>query len=473
MRQIACDLCIIGAGPGGLTVASAAAQLGRKVVLVERGRMGGDCLNRGCVPSKALIAASRQAHCFRSAGRFGIAAAEPMVDFTKVMAHVHDVMASIEPDDSHERFEKLGCMVIRETGRFINATTLEAGDHSIQARRFVIATGSSPHVPSIDGLANVPYFTSDTVFDNTVLPEHLIVIGAGAMGLELGQAFRRLGSRVTVLEALSPLAGHDPELAGTVLKTLAGEKLEIISPCKIRSVRRTARGIALSIEEAAIGRELEASHLLFASGRRPNVEHLNLEAAGIAYSDRGIEVDARLKTSNPRVYAVGDVLGGLKFTHVAAHQAGLVVRNALFRQPLRYHRDHMPWAIYTDPEFSGAGLMEAKAIERRLSPKVLRWPLSRGDRARIELRADGLYKIILDRRDNVIGAGIVAPHAGELILPWTRLIANRRKIASMAGSVIPYPAFSDDSRRVALTNYAGLSANPWVRRFIDVLSSFP
>jgi len=311
MRQIACDLCIIGAGPGGLTVASAAAQFGRKVVLVERGRMGGDCLNRGCVPSKALIAASRQAHCFRSAGRFGIAAAEPMVDFTKVMAHVHDVMASIEPDDSHERFEKLGCMVIRETGRFINATTLEAGDHSIQARRFVIATGSSPHVPSIDGLANVPYFTSDTVFDNTVLPEHLIVIGAGAMGLELGQAFRRLGSRVTVLEALSPLAGHDPELAGTVLKTLAGEKLEIISPCKIRSVRRTARGIALSIEEAAIGRELEASHLLFASGSRPNVEHLNLEAAGIAYSDRGIEVDARLKTSNPRVYAVGDVLGGL------------------------------------------------------------------------------------------------------------------------------------------------------------------
>jgi pyruvate/2-oxoglutarate dehydrogenase complex dihydrolipoamide dehydrogenase (E3) component len=473
MRQIACDLCIIGAGPGGLTVASAAAQLGRKVVLVERGKMGGDCLNHGCVPSKALIAAARHAHGFRSAGKFGIAAAEPLVDFAKVMAHVHDVMASIEPDDSQERFEKLGCTVIRETGRFSDDSTLEAGDHSIKARRFVIATGSSPHVPSIGGLKSVPYFTSDTIFDNTILPEHLIVIGAGAMGLELAQAFRRLGSRVTVLEALSPLAGHDPELAAIVLKALAGEKIEIIFPCKVGSVRKGAHGIALSIEEGATPRELAASHLLLASGRRPNVEHLNLESAGIKFSDRGIEVDARLKTSNPRVYAVGDVLGGLQFTHVAAHQAGLVVRNALFRQPVRYNRDHMPWAVYTDPEFSGAGVMEDEAIGHRLSPKVLRWPLSRGDRARIERRADGLYKVILDRRNNVIGAAIVAPHAGELILPWTRMIANRRKIASMAESVIPYPAFSDDSRRVALTNYAALSANPWVRRFIDVVSSFP
>jgi pyruvate/2-oxoglutarate dehydrogenase complex dihydrolipoamide dehydrogenase (E3) component len=473
MRQIACDLCIIGAGPGGLTIASAAAQLGRRVVLIERGRMGGDCLNYGCVPSKALIAAARHVHAFRAAESFGIAAAEPKVDFAKVMAHVRNAIASIEPDDSEERFEKLGCTVIRATARFENASILIAGDHRVTARRFVIATGSSPKVPSIDGLEKVSYFTSDTIFDNAVLPAHLIVIGAGAMGLELAQAFRRLGSRVTVLEALSPLAGYDPELVAIVLKTLAMEKVDIISRCRVKSLRNRAEAIALSVEDGGVVRELEASHLLIASGRRPNLEHLNLEAAGIAYSDHGIAVDGRLKTSNPRVYAVGDVLGDLKFTHVAAHQAGLVLRNALFRQPVRYNRDHMPWALYTDPEFSGVGLTEAQAIERGLSPKVLRWPSRRGDRARIELSGEGLFKIVLDRSGRVVGAGIAAPQAAELILPWSSMTRNRRKIASMATSVIPYPAFSDDSRRVALTNYQALSTNPWVRRFLDVVSFFP
>ena len=471
MRRIACDLCVIGAGPGGLTAASAAAQLGRQVVLVERDAMGGDCLNRGCVPSKALLAAARHAHLIRSAADFGIAPSEPVIDFPRVMAHVHAVMASIEPDDSQERFEALGCTVIRKAARFLDRSTLEAGEFHVKARRFVIATGSSPWLPSLPGLESVPYFTSDNIFDSVALPKRLIVLGAGPMGLELAQAFRRLGSEVIVLEALAPLAGHDPELVRILLDALRREAVEIVSACKVASVREGPLGIAVSVETAGAAREVEGSHLLLATGRRANVDDLNLEAAGVEFSARGIRVDARLRTTNPRVYAVGDVAGGLQFTHIAAHQAGLVIRNALFRQPVRYDRAKMPSAIFTDPELAQVGLTEAEAAERGLSQKILRWPLSRSDRARIERRPQGLLKVVIGRGGRVIGAGLVGLHAGELILPWARMVAAGEKIGSMAKTVVPYPTLSEESRRVALTNYRGLASNPWVRRVIDMVSS--
>lgn len=471
MRRIACDLCVIGAGPGGLTAASAAAQLGRQVVLIERDAMGGDCLNRGCVPSKALLAAARHAHLIRSAADFGIAPSEPVIDFSRVMAHVHAVMASIEPDDSQERFEALGCTVIRKAARFLDRSTLEAGEFHVKARRFVIATGSSPWLPSLPGLESVPYFTSDNIFDSVALPKRLIVLGAGPMGLELAQAFRRLGSEVIVLEALAPLAGHDPELVRILLDALRREAVEIVSACKVASVREGPLGIAVSVETAGAAREVEGSHLLLAAGRRANVDDLDLEAAGVEFSARGIRVDARLRTTNPRVYAVGDVAGGLQFTHIAAHQAGLVIRNALFRQPVRYDRAKMPSAIFTDPELAQVGLTEAEAAERGLSRKILRWPLSRSDRARIERRPQGLLKVVIGRGGRVIGAGLVGLHAGELILPWARMVAAGEKIGSMAKTVVPYPTLSEESRRVALTNYRGLASNPWVRRVIDMVSS--
>jgi pyruvate/2-oxoglutarate dehydrogenase complex dihydrolipoamide dehydrogenase (E3) component len=472
MKQITCDICIIGAGSGGLTVASAAAQLGRKTVLIERGKMGGDCLNYGCVPSKALIAAARHAHGFRSAADFGIAPSEPAIDFPKVIAHVHRTIAAIEPDDSQERFEKLGCTVLRHSAHFIDGSTVKAGDLLIKARRFVIAAGSSPAIPAIRGLDEIAYFTSDTIFENKILPGHLIIIGAGAVGLELAQAFRRLGSQVTVLEAMSPLSNHDPELTQIVLAALEHEAVNIISPCKIVTIRKLTCAIGLTIEAGGNTREIKGTHILLAAGRRPNVENLGLAAAGIGFSERGIEVNADLKTSNPRVYAIGDIIGGLQFTHVAGHQAGLVIRNALFRQPIRYIRAAMPGVVYTDPECAEVGLNEAEAAASGLVPKVLRWPLSRSDRARIERRTEGLLKIVLDPKSRVIGAGIVGLNAGELILPWTQMVAERQKIGSMAGVVIPYPTLSDASRRVALANYETLASNPWVRRVIDVVTSF-
>jgi pyruvate/2-oxoglutarate dehydrogenase complex dihydrolipoamide dehydrogenase (E3) component len=472
MKQIACDICIIGAGSGGLTVASAAARLGRKTVLIERGKMGGDCLNYGCVPSKALIAAARHAHSFRCAAAFGIAAIEPAIDFSKVVDHVHAVIASIEPDDSQEHFEKLGCIVIRNAARFVDASTVEAGDFRIKARRFVIAAGSTPAVPPIDGLKEIPYFTSDTIFGNKILPNHLIVIGAGAVGLELAQAFRRLGSKVTLLEAASPLLEHDPELTEIVLAALRREAIEIIFPCKARSVRRSAGGIDVAIEARGISREIAGTHLLLATGRRPNLEGLNLDAAGVDSSEQGIKVNAGLKTSNPRIYAIGDILGGLQLTHVAGHQASLVIRNALFRQPVRYDRGKMPSVVYTDPEIARVGLSEAEAAEAGLAPRLLQWPLIRSDRARIERRTEGALKIVLDRKNRVIGANMVGVDAGELILAWTQMVGARRKIGSMASAVVPYPSFSDVSKRVALTNYQAIASSPWLRRAIDMLASF-
>jgi pyruvate/2-oxoglutarate dehydrogenase complex dihydrolipoamide dehydrogenase (E3) component len=472
MREITADICIIGAGPAVLTVAAAASQLGRKTVLIEKGKMGGDCLNRGCVPSKALIAAARHAHAIRHAGTFGIEAGEPAVDFGKVMSHVQGTIAAIATDDAQERFERLGCTVLREAATFLDRETLRAGQTAIKARRFVIAAGSSPSLPAIDGLSSVPYLTSDSIFDNKVLPDRLVILGAGPMGLEMAQAFRRLGSKVLIIEAQGPLASEDRELAQILLERLTRENVRLMASAKVKVLKPSTSALSLEIETTDGMEKVEASHLLIATGRRPNIDGLGLDRAGVEFGAQGIKVDAGLRTTNRRIYAIGDVRGGLQFTHVAAHQAGLVVRNAIFRQPIRYEPAHMPRVVFTDPELAQAGLTEAEATRRGLSPKVLRWSLGRSDRARIDGRADGLFKIILGRGSRVIGAGIVAPGAGELILPWTQMIASRQKIAAMASAPAPYPTLSEDCRKVALTNYAAISANPWLRRALDALSSF-
>jgi pyruvate/2-oxoglutarate dehydrogenase complex dihydrolipoamide dehydrogenase (E3) component len=471
MREIAADICIIGAGPAGLTVASAASQLGRKTVLVEKGKMGGDCLNHGCVPSKTLIAAAAHAHAMRGGSDFGMTAVEPDIDFAKIMSHVDSVIAAIAPDDSQEKFEKLGCTVLRDPAVFIDRDRLRAGEATVKARRFVIATGSSPALPPIAGLTDVPYFTSDSIFENRILPERLIILGAGPMGLELAQAFRRFGADVLLIEAVEPIASEDRELAQLLLSTLSREGVRIMASARVKSVRGSGAALTLDVETAAGLETVEGSHLLIAAGRRANVDGLALDKAGVDFDDKGIKVDKGLRTTNRRIYAIGDVRGGLQFTHVAAHQASLVVRNALFRQPVRYEPSHMPRVIFTDPQLAQAGLTEAEAAARGISTRILRWSLGRSDRARIEGRTDGLFKIVLDRRSRVIGAGILAPGAGELILPWTQMIASRQRIAAMASAPAPYPTLSEDSRKVALTSYAGLSANPWLRRALDVLSS--
>ncbi len=462
------DLAIIGAGSGGLSVAAAAAQFGQKVILFEKGKMGGDCLNYGCVPSKALIAAAKHAHVFRTSGPYGIAAAEPKVDFKKVRDHIRKVIAAIEPHDSAARFEKLGVKVVPGAAKFRDAKTLESGGGIFSAKRIVIATGSRPAVPAIPGLETVAYFTNETIFENSVLPKHLIIIGGGAIGMELAQAHRRLGSAVTVIEAFTPLAKDDPELAAVVLESLRRDGVKIFAETAIKKISKAKSGIA--IETAGHGK-ITGSHLLVATGRAANVEGLNLEAAGVVYTAKGVTVDKGLRTSQKHIYAIGDVAGGLQFTHVANYHAGLVIRNALFRLPVSNRSDIIPHVTFSEPELAQVGFTEAQALkDYGPSINVVRWPFLDNDRAQAEGKTTGLIKAVIGKRGRILGVGIVGANAGEVIQPWVLAMNEGLKIRAIAGMVAPYPTLGEINRRVAVNYFSGLASNPWLRRVIRLVS---
>ncbi|WP_108880042.1 FAD-dependent oxidoreductase [Anderseniella sp. Alg231-50] len=475
MTDITCDICVIGAGSGGLSVAAAASQFGEKAVLIEKGEMGGDCLNYGCVPSKALLAAGKHAHAFSSGVEFGVAAQVPKVDFAKTMAHVKDVIAGIAPHDSQERFEGLGVTVIRDAAKFVDAETVEAGGKRIKARRIVVATGSSPSAPPIPGLDSVDYFTNETIFDNTTLPAHLIIIGGGPIGMEMAQAHRRLGAKVTVLEAFQPLGKDDPELTAIVLDHLRDEGIDIRAGAKITGIAKAAKSKAIEITlEGDDGKseKLSGSHLLVAAGRVANVDGLNLEAAGIEYDRRGIKVDKGLRSTNRKVYAIGDVAGGLQFTHVAGYQAGLVIKSVLFRLPVTNETKIIPWVTYTDPELAHIGLTEAQAKESHPGHKILRWHFAENDRARAERKTTGLIKAVVSAKGEILGCSIVAPNAGDLIQPWAMAISSGLKIKAMIDMVAAYPTLSEVSKRAATSYYADLPSKPMVRRIIGWLKIF-
>lgn len=466
------DLCVIGAGSGGLSVAAAAAQLGVKVVLIEKAKMGGDCLNYGCVPSKALLAAGKLGHHMRHGESFGITNVEPTVDGEKVREHVRSVIAAIEPNDSVERFTGLGVHVIEAAGSFVDKRTVRAGDHEIRARRFIVATGSSPALPPIEGLDTVPHFTNETVFEKTEIPEHLIIIGGGPIGMELAQAHRRLGSKVTVLEAFKALAKDDPELTALVLKQLKADGIDIREGIRIESLEKTENGIRANLDVDGQAETLDGSHLLVAAGRKPNIDGLNLEAARIKHDRRGIEVNAKLKTSNSRVYAIGDVAGGLQFTHVANYHAGLVIRNALFRMPVKVNTDIIPWVTFTDPELAHVGLTEEDARKRYSDIRVLRWPYAENDRAQSERATDGFVKVVTNKKGRILGASIVGAHAGELILVWVLAVTKKMKIGAMTSMIVPYPTFAEVNKRVAYTYYLPSLTNPNLRRILKFLRWF-
>ncbi len=465
------DLAIIGAGSGGLSIAAAAAQFGEKVVLFEKHEMGGDCLNTGCVPSKALLAAAKAAQAHRSSDKFGVTSDEPMISFAETMAFVESVITTIAPLDSQERFEGLGVKVVRGAASFTNTNTLAANGETYTARRIVIATGSRAGVPPIPGLLDTPHFTNETIFKNRQLPPHLIVIGGGPIGLEMALAHRRLGAEVTVLEAFQPLAKDDPELASVVLDSLKGEGIVIRAGIKIERIENTKSRIVVY---AANNEIIHGSHILVAAGRIPNVEGLNLEAAEIEYSKRGITVDKGLRSvSNRKVYAAGDVASGLQFTHVAGYHAGLIIRNALFRLPVTNRTDIIPWVTYTEPELAHVGLNEADARKNfGDSIRVLKWQFHENDRAIAEAKSKGLVKIIATKNGRILGASIVGPNAGDLIAMWTLAITKKMKVSSIASLVLPYPTFGEAGKRAAVTFYAGVAEKPMIRRLIGFLKIF-
>ncbi len=471
-RELTPDICIIGAGSGGLSTAAAAAQMGADVVLVEKDAMGGDCLNTGCVPSKALLAAAKCASQIRKAGTFGIDVPEPEIDFARVNAHVRDVIASIAPNDSVERFTGMGVHVITAAGEFTGPDCLRAGEVEIRARRFVIATGSSPAIPPIPGLENVDYLTNETLFNLTVCPEHLIIIGGGPIGMEMAQAHRRLGASVTVLEMFAPFGRDDPELAAVVIEALEREGVAIHGGTSIESVARAGEGIRVGIEKSGRKETITGSHLLVAAGRRPNTAGLGLEKAGIRAGPRGIAVDASLRTSNRRAYAIGDVAGGYQFTHVAGDHAGTVIRNILFRLPARARMSAIPWVTYTDPELAWVGLDEAEARKIHGDIRVLRWPFAENDRALAERQGRGMIKVLTARRGRILGAGIVGAHAGENIQPWIMAIEKKQGIRSMVATLPPYPTYGEISKRAAVTFYRDTFTSPRIKWLVRFLARF-
>ncbi|WP_281955755.1 dihydrolipoyl dehydrogenase family protein [Pseudophaeobacter arcticus] len=445
-NPIRCDLLVIGAGSGGLSVAAGASQMGASVVLLEGHKMGGDCLNYGCVPSKALLASAKVAYGQTHAAAFGVADHAPVVDYAAAKTHVQNTIETIAPMDSQERFEGFGVRVIREFGAFISPTEVRAGNHVIRARRVVIATGSSPLVPPVPGLANVPYETNETLFDLHERPEHLLIIGGGPIGMEMAQAHIRLGCKVTVIEGAKALGRDDPEAAAIVLEALRAEGVEIAEDALAAEITGAAGAIEVKTKD---GRRFAGSHLLMAVGRKSNVQRLNLEAGGITPSRSGIKVDASLRTSNKRVYAIGDVAGGLQFTHVAGYHAGVIIRSALFGLPSKAQELHIPRATYTDPELAQVGLTEAEARAQyggRL--ELARFDFHHNDRALAELKTKGFIKVMVIK-GRPVGATIVGHQAGELISLWSLALANRLKMSQVAAMVAPYPSIGEINKRVA------------------------
>ncbi|MEO1399090.1 MAG: FAD-dependent oxidoreductase, partial [Pseudomonadota bacterium] len=443
------------------------------VVLVEKGLMGGDCLNYGCVPSKAIIAAGKHAKAIEEAPKFGVSAGDAKVSFPKVHQHIHSVIDTIAPMDSQERFESLGVTVLREHARFVDKSTVQAGDTTIKARRYVVATGSSAFVPPIPGLDTVKYETNESLFERTRNPGHLIVVGGGPIGLEMAQAHKRLGAKVTVVEGDKALGKDDPELAQIVIDRLRDEDIAILEGTKVTSVSALDRDrVRVNVEHANGAHSIDGDTLLVATGRAATVDGLDLEKAGIDYTRRGIKVSNKMRSSNRRVYAVGDVAGGLQFTHVAGYHAGLVVRALLFRLPAKENTHIIPWCTYTDPELAHVGETEASAREKYRDLTILRWPYAENDRSQAERKTDGLIKIMARKNGLIVGVSIAGAMAGEMMNMWALAVSQKLKVRDIAGYVPPYPTVSEIGKRAATSFYAPVPKKPFIRSVVRFLQNF-
>ncbi len=468
------DLIVIGGGAGGLVVTAGAAQLGLRVALVEKaGRLGGDCLHYGCVPSKTLIHSAKVASLLRRAPEFGLEGSEGPLDFARVTARVHDVIAQIQKHDDPDRFRAYGAEVLFGPARFISPHEIEVNGQRLAGRKFVLATGSRPLVPPLDGLEAAGYLTNETAFDLKRLPPSLIVLGGGPVGIELAQAFARFGARVTVVEMLDRiLPAEDAELSGTLREILQGEGLAIHTGT--RAVRAAAAPAGKLLFCRAGERELrfEADEILVAVGRAPNVEGLNLEAAGVAHGPRGVQVDVRLRTTARHIWACGDVTGPFLFTHVAEYQAGIVIRNVAFHLPARADYRAIPWTTFTDPELARVGLTEAEAREGGVRHEVLRFPFHQVDRALAEGEPRGLAKFVVGR-GRVLGASILGPRAGELIHEAVLAMQARLPFSRISQAVHVYPTLAQVNRRAVNTYYGPRLFSPrtramvrWIRRLL-------
>jgi len=450
------DVVIIGGGSGGLVVASAAAQLKAKVALVEKDRLGGDCLWFGCVPSKSLLHASRVAHEVKTSSRFGIYSMPPNIQFSEAIGHVQKVISNIQPNDSPERFESLGVEVIFGEGQFKDQKTFMVNGRDLNARAFVVSTGSRPKVPPIEGLEEAGFLTNEQVFSLKERPDSLVVIGAGPIGCELGQALHRLGSQVTMISSRDHiLPKENPEAALVVEEQLEADGINVIRGKRAQKVEVIDGKKHLWVGDE----EVIVDEILVSSGRVPNVDSLNLEAAGVQYNEKGLIVNQKLQTSNKRIYGCGDVIGGYQFTHVAGYEAAVVIQNALFFPSAKADYRVIPWATFTEPELARVGLTEEQARERYGNEfEVLKQEFADVDRAQAEGETKGFAKIITTPKGQILGAHIVGPSAGEIIHEVILAMQNQLPVSALTGMIHIYPTLSEVNSKAALQlkkrNYA-------------------
>lgn len=471
-REIRADLAVIGAGSAGLSAASGAAQLGLKTVLFEAHEMGGDCLNTGCVPSKALIAAAATVKAARDAARFGLAPPAGPVDFDAVRDHVRAAIEAIAPHDSQERFEGLGVTVVRERARLTGPHRVESAGVRVRARRIVVATGSRSVVPDIEGLAAAAPLTAETVWDLTSLPARLAVLGAGPIGVELGQAFARLGAEVTLIEKDRLLPREDPDLAETVRAQLEVDGLSLREGRTVRRVTAADGGsFALTLDD---GSSIVADKLLVAAGRIPNLENLGLEGIGARFENGRPILGPDLRLAGARsVFLLGDAAGGLQFTHLAGAHASLFVRSALFAQKADASALTVPRVVYADPELAVVGLTETEAKARWGDrTRVETAPFSGNDRAIAEGDRRGLAKLVRGPDGRIAGAALVGAGAGELILPWTLAIRAGLSLRAFTDAIVPYPTRSEIHKRLASQVYAPLLFSDRTRLLVSLLKRF-
>ncbi|MDT7952532.1 MAG: FAD-dependent oxidoreductase [Acetobacteraceae bacterium] len=457
------DVIVIGAGSGGLTAAGGCGLYGLKTALIERDRMGGECLNTGCVPSKALLAAAASAQGVRQAARFGVRTSPPEVDFAAVRAHVQRAIEAIAPHDSAETMAGYGVDTLRGEARFLSPYRVAVGAEVLTAPQIVIATGSHPAIPPIPGLAETPYLTNETLWQLDTLPSHLVILGGGPVGVEMAQAFRRLGAAVTLVDTGTPLARFDGDAAALVLSMLRTEGVEIRADTEITRVTPGPR------LHCAAGAPIEASHILVAAGRKARTQSLELGQAGVAVGPDGITVDDTCRTNVKGIYAIGDCRAGPRLTHMAGHDGTVVVQNIALGVPAKVERDRFPQAIYTHPELAQLGPTEAEARRNLRAVTTETVAFADNDRAVAEGEVAGFVKLVL-ARGRTVGVTIVGTGAGDLLLPWSQVLAGKASRFALSGTIVAYPTRSEASKAAAFASLRPTLFNPALKRWARLLA---
>ncbi|MBT5574467.1 MAG: FAD-dependent oxidoreductase [Alphaproteobacteria bacterium] len=462
MKEINTDICVIGGGAAGLSIASGAAQMGAKVVLFEENKMGGDCLNHGCIPSKTIISSAKTAFQMQKSAKQAIQPiGKPKIDFTEISAHISETIQKIAPHDSVERFEALGVQVFQQRAKFTGKRQISSDTLSVNFKYAVIAIGTHPMIPDIPGLSDVPYFTNESIFSLQTLPEHLVIVGGGAIGVELAQAFIRLGSHVSIIESKTILAHQDGEFKSAIRTILSTEGISFYEQSEIEKITGGNNEITIKTKQKLIS----GSHLLIATGRKADMHGLELDKAGIITNHGMIKTNARMQTKNPKIYAIGDIATSHRHTNVASAHASIAIQNILFKIPAKFNPLIIPHTIYTDPEISQVGYSKDLAEQKFGAHNIICiiQKISKNDRAVTDSISEGSIQLIAKKNGQLIGATILAPHAGEIIQTCTFAITHKLKLSALAKLHFPYPSYGEALKQAASSFYSERLFSPKMR----------